>query len=63
MKKKLLALSLLASSQASMAAVDATATAAEISANSTAIEAVGTAFLALAALAVGFKWIKGMIFS
>lgn len=48
-----------------MAAPDATAAVAEIAswtATDGPIVAVGSAFLVAAAVAVGFKWIKGMIF-
>ncbi len=45
------------------AAIDTTAVVAEIASNSTAILAVGGALLALAAVAVGIKWLKGTIFS
>ena len=49
-------------SSASFAAVDTTAVVAEISGNSAAIIAVGGALLALAAVAVGIKWVKATIF-
>ena len=45
------------------AAIDVTAVVAEISGNSAAILQVGGALLALAAVAVGIKWLKGTIFS
>ena len=45
------------------AAIDATAVVAEIASNSVPILAVGGALLALAAVAVGIKWLKGTIFS
>ena len=44
-------------------AIDTTAIVAEISGNEPAILAVGGALLALAAVAVGIKWLKGTIFS
>jgi hypothetical protein len=44
-------------------AIDTTAIVAEISGNEAAILAVGGALLALAAVAVGIKWLKGTIFS
>ena len=45
------------------AAIDTTAIVAELSGNEAAILAVGGALLALAAVAVGIKWLKGTIFS
>lgn len=45
------------------AALDTTAAVAEIDANGAGILAVGGALVALAATAVGIKWIKGTIFS
>lgn len=45
------------------AVVDTTAAVAEIAGNNTAISAVGGALIALAALALGYKWVKGTIFS
>lgn len=45
------------------AAIDTTAVVAEIASNEAAVLAVGAALLALAAVAVGIKWLKGTIFS
>lgn len=47
---------------ASQAAIDTAAVVTELSSNNTAIVAVGGAMLALAAVAVGIKWIKATIF-
>jgi len=58
----LIATMALAFSVGASAAIDTTAVVAEISGNSTAILAVGGALLALAAVAVGIKWIKATIF-
>lgn len=42
--------------------IDTTAITDQLSANETALIAVGGAIIALAAVAVAFKWIKGMLF-
>lgn len=60
--KSLVGLSVMGTAVASQAAVDTTAVVAEISSNDAAIVAVGGAMLALAAVAVGIKWIKATIF-
>lgn len=42
--------------------IDTTAVVSSISGVGTALTAIGAAILALAALAIGFKWAKAMIF-
>lgn len=65
-KRGLVAASAAVVSAASVApayALDTTAVEEYISTDvTTALTAIGTALIVLAALAVGFKWIKGMLF-
>lgn len=64
-KKVALAASGLMVGQAALAstALDTTGAVAQIGEINTAVAAVGGALVAAAAIAVGFKWLKGAIFS
>ena len=66
MKRGIAAVSVAAVSAVSVApayALDTTAVETYISTDiTTALSAIGVALITLAALAVGFKWIKGMLF-
>ena len=62
LNKVLTGASALGFTAASQAAIDTTAIVTELGSNNTAIVAVGGAMLALAAVAVGIKWIKATIF-
>jgi hypothetical protein len=59
----LVPLSLLAAPFAASAAIDVSAVSASFADITTALTTVGGLIIGAAALAIGFKWVKGMIFS